>query len=306
VVTARGMAHGQDNETTERVGTDAQATLIGAVVLALLAVSMEIDRVIGHAEAASSSPLLGPWPMWQARLLWWTLLWAVGGLALLTFGRVRGLRVVFSAGWLVILAAATNWLAFDTLLWRIDHGVAPAGVILNLQFGVGLANVAVLAAAAAITRRFAAQVRLWDPTLLSAAHIGLALSAAIGLWLGSLELDRFFAPEAQRVSNPAMARQTALSLYWGAYAIGLVAVGFWRRVPVMRYAGLGLLAVTLAKVLIGDLAHLQYVYRVLSLLATGLLFIVTSIAYARLAKQLDAQPARLADPSGPARGRSGA
>jgi uncharacterized membrane protein len=84
-----------------------------------------------------------------------------------------------------------------------------------------------------------------------------------------------------------MARQTALSIYFGAYAIFLVAIGFWRRTPPLRYAGLALLAVALGKVLIVDLAHVQYVYRVLSLLATGLLFIATSIAYARLAKHLE-------------------
>lgn len=35
-----------------------------------------------------------------------------------------------------------------------------------------------------------------------------------------------------------------------------------------------------------DLAHVQYVYRVLSLLAVGLLFIGTSLAYARLSARL--------------------
>ena len=106
------------------------------------------------------------------------------------------------------------------------------------------------------------------------------------MWLGSLELDRFFAPAAARVSNPAMARQTAWSVYWALYAIGFVAVGFWKHSAATRYAGLGLLAITLAKVLIVDLAHVQYAYRVLSLLVVGLLLIGTSIAYSRLASVL--------------------
>jgi uncharacterized membrane protein len=197
-----------------------------------------------------------------------------------------------------------NWLAFDTLFWRFDRGVVLARVVLNQQFAVGLVAGAVLVTAAVHARR-CEQAGFWASWRTHLPPIAWGLVAAIGLWLGSLELDRLFAPEAQRVSNAAMARQTAWSVYWGLYAIGLVAVGFWRRGPAIRYAGLGLLAVTLAKVLIVDLAHLQYVYRVLSLLATGLLFILTSIAYARLAKQLEAQATRPTDAGEPARLRSG-
>ena len=69
----------------------------------------------------------------------------------------------------------------------------------------------------------------------------------IGLWLGTLELDRFFELEAgrQMAANPAMAKQTAFSIYWGVYAIAAVAVGFALRSAVCRYAGLALLAITL-------------------------------------------------------------
>ncbi len=301
---AHAMARGEPAEAAGRVATDAQGTVVGAVVLALLAISMELDRLIGHAQAGGASALLGPWPAWQVRLLWWTALWAVAGLAMLLHGRARKWPVMFTAGALVVLAAGVNWLAFDTLFWRFDRGVVLARVVLNQQFAVGLVAGAVLVTAAVHARR-CEQAGFWASWRTHLPPIAWGLVAAIGLWLGSLELDRLFAPEAQRVSNAAMARQTAWSVYWGLYAIGLVAVGFWRRGPAIRYAGLGLLAVTLAKVLIVDLAHLQYVYRVLSLLATGLLFILTSIAYARLAKQLEAQATRPTDAGEPARLRSG-
>ena len=161
--------------------------------------------------------------------------------------------------------------------------------LVNLQCAVGAALIVLLAVGSAVTRRGDAALVAGDKFSIRAVVVASVLMAVIGLWLGSFELDRFFAPEAARVSNPAMARQTALSMYWGVYAIALVALGFWKRTPWVRYAGLGLLALTLGKVMLVDLAKVQYVYRVLSLLAVGLLFIGTSVAYARLASRASAK-----------------
>ena len=108
----------------------------------------------------------------------------------------------------------------------------------------------------------------------------------IGLWLGSLELDRFLAPEAGRVAEAAMARQTAISIYWGVYAIALLALGFAKRSTAARYAGLVLLTLTLGKVVTVDLAEVRYVYRVLSFVGVGLLLVATSVGYAKLAPRL--------------------
>lgn len=85
-----------------------------------------------------------------------------------------------------------------------------------------------------------------------------------------------------------MARQTALSIYWGLYAIALIALGFAKRSTACRYGGLALLTVTLAKVLTVDLAEVRYVYRVLSLIGVGLLFVATSVGYSKLAPRLGA------------------
>jgi uncharacterized membrane protein len=115
----------------------------------------------------------------------------------------------------------------------------------------------------------------------------LALIGLIGLWLGSLEIDRFFAPEsAPAAPGAGMARLTALSIYWGVYAIAVIALGFARRDPASRYAGLALLAVTLAKVFLVDMAEVGTVYKVLSFVGVGLLLVATSIGYARLAPRL--------------------
>jgi len=107
----------------------------------------------------------------------------------------------------------------------------------------------------------------------------------IGLWLGSLEIDRFFAVDTFG-QDATMARQTGFSIWWGLYALTLIAIGFARRVAACRYAGLALLAVTLAKVLTLDMAEVRYVYRVLSFIGVGLLLVVTSVGYAKLSPRL--------------------
>lgn len=261
-----------------------QAALFGAIVFLLVALSLEVDRVLSQGHAAGTLKPL--WPAQQEVALWWTLLWAASGLASEIAGRVARLRVLFSGGVALVLMATTAWLLPDTVYWRIERGVVLSPIVLNLQFIVGVLVAATVVATAWIARR--ADIHMLGENLRStdAAAVGAGLVVAIGLWLGSLELDRFFAPEGGRVSNPAMARQTALSVYWGIYAILVVALGFWKRSPALRYGGLALLGLTLGKVMLVDLARIQYVYRVLSLLAVGLLFIATSVAYARLASHL--------------------
>ncbi|NUQ49964.1 MAG: DUF2339 domain-containing protein, partial [Phycisphaerae bacterium] len=124
-----------------------------------------------------------------------------------------------------------------------------------------------------------------ETSVRAVAAAATAIAALIGLWLGSLELDRFF-EGALGGADARMATRTGLSIYWGVYAIGLLAAGFAWRTAWCRYAGLGLLCVTLMKVVVVDMAEVHTVYRVLSFLALGLLLMVTSIAYSKLAARL--------------------
>ncbi len=265
---------------------DAATVLVSAWLVVLLALACEVDRLVGFREAAAKAhPLV--WPGLQLRLVGWTLLTATGGLAAVLWGGWRRERGMFLAGYVTICAASVAWLTVDTVYWRCTQGVLPCPPVVNLQLAAGLLTAAGVALAARRAWRLQRAVSEWRLEQWAAVPYGIALVVLTGLWLGSLELDRYFAPEAQRVDHAAMARQAALSVYWGVYAIGLVALGFWRRWALARYAGLGLLAVTLGKVLLVDLKHLDYAYRVLSFMAVGLLFIVTSVAYARLAKVIE-------------------
>jgi uncharacterized membrane protein len=78
-----------------------------------------------------------------------------------------------------------------------------------------------------------------------------------------------------------LARQVTLSIVWASFALVLVAVGIARSYAPIRYLAIVLFAVTIGKVLLVDLASLDRVYRVLSVLGLGVLLIVASYLYQR-------------------------
>ncbi len=257
--------------------------LVYGAVFLLIALSFQLEHTLGRFEAQGWRTA---WTPMLLRWLWWTLLWAAGGLTLVLVGADRRWAGIHHSGWVILTLAALAWLSIDTLTPRFADGVTLARVGLNLQFTIGVLTAVTVAVA---IRQAYSSERTGFPArsfARPARTIGFGLLVAIGLWLGSFELDRFFAPETGRLANAAMARQTALSIYWGLYAIGLVVLGFARQTAWARYAGLGLLTVTLGKLLVVDLAAVGYAYRVLSFLGVGLLLMLTSLAYAKLARQL--------------------
>src|SRR5439155_17128348 len=117
--------------------------------------------------------------------------------------------------------------------------------IANLQFAVGV----LLGAWVIFLDRAARKRNLGGTSAAEARALQVVVTMArvligcIGIWLGSLEIDRLCAARVGRFSNPEMVRQMGLSIFWGLYAIGLVAIGFWRWARWPRYAGLALLAI---------------------------------------------------------------
>jgi uncharacterized membrane protein len=81
--------------------------------------------------------------------------------------------------------------------------------------------------------------------------------------------------------NRLQGMHMALSLWAGLYAAILLTIGFVMSRPAARYTAIALFAVTLVKVFLIDLAHIEMVYRVLSLLGLGLLLLAGSWLYHR-------------------------
>ncbi len=243
-----------------------------AVVLLLWGLSFEVDRLVAHYEASRPAGWVTPWAPLQLRALWWTLLWAAGGLAMIAFSRLRFTPSMMQTGWYVLAGAAVVWLGFDTVAWRLAGEAAPATVVFNVQFLVG-ATTGLMVSAATMLLRYA------PVTTTTAVGYGFALIGLIGLWLGTLEIDRFAGRLGQ---DSVMVRQMGWSIYWGLFAIALVLLGFAKRWAACRYAGLALFALTVGKVVTVDMAEVRAVYRVLSFLVLGLLLVGTSVGYAKL------------------------
>jgi uncharacterized membrane protein len=71
------------------------------------------------------------------------------------------------------------------------------------------------------------------------------------------------------------------SLAWGVFAFVVLLVGIFRKVRGVRYAGLGLLVVTLLKLFLHDLWSLGGLYRIGSLLGLAVVLIPVSFLYQR-------------------------
>lgn len=207
---------------------------------------------------------------------------AVYGWMLLAAERLAPRRGWLEHGAAVLGLAVAKWLVLDTLVPRLGdpRWVTRYTPVLNPLVGVG----ALLLASAALAWW------LWPRSARSAAARPLAGFAAvlILLWLGTMEIDRYFeaAGRGAAAADAGRAKQMALSIFWSVFAVGSVAAGFAARSAPLRYFGLGLLAVTLGKVVLVDLGDVGTGYRILSFLGLGLLLLGTSVLYGKLSPLL--------------------
>jgi hypothetical protein len=86
-----------------------------------------------------------------------------------------------------------------------------------------------------------------------------------------------------------LAEQVTISLAWALYAVGLIVVGIRQRYAPVRYLAMAVLAVTIPKVLLLDLAELEQGYRVLSAIGLGVLLLIASFLYQHFRVHLSEQ-----------------
>ena len=78
-----------------------------------------------------------------------------------------------------------------------------------------------------------------------------------------------------------LAAQVVLSALWLVWAAALVAAGIRRDAAALRWQGLALLLVVVAKTFLVDLSFLEQGYRILSFLIVGALLVAVSFLYQR-------------------------
>jgi len=210
---------------------------------------------------------------------WVTLAWAAQGAALAWLSvRVDNSKLrVFAAA--VFCLAVFHFLAFDTP-WSFRPEFMP---VFNRFFlsQLGLAAL-LLAGALSLWRR--------EPKLgLAAGMTALAVFWAgitVETYTYSDALERALPPERSFAEVQAIRwrGQTTLSVLWSLYAAGLVAAGFRLALSSLRWAGLALFGLTVAKAFFVDMANLEGLYRVLAMLALGVLLLAVAWGYQRLVR----------------------
>jgi len=249
----------------------------------LIAISFEFERAISRYELGKSMTYAILWDPPLLRSLWLTLLWGIGGIAVTFASKFASWRNLSHFGAGLVIISAIAWLTMDTLSWRLAHGPISAGTILNLQFGVGAGLLILLAILMWVNKHQIADSQQTSDVSRMIRITGFALMGTLVLWLGSLEIDRYFI-DIDRIS----AKQTGLSVYWALCGIATILIGFLRSIPPARYAGLVLFGITVVKVFIVDMpeADVSPIYRVLSAVIVGLLLLATSVAYAKFAPRI--------------------
>ena len=213
----------------------------------------------------------------QLRSNWITIAWAVEGVAILWAGlEIQSVRLRAHAFALFALAF------FKFLLWDTPYGYRPAFTpVFNRYFLSSLAVIGCYVAAVYLfERRKLANERV--------AKLVIALLAAFSFWLLiSIETQTYFAGRAlaekasEDAANQRWLGQMALSVLWAAYAAALAAFGFVRRVAAIRWAALGLFALTIVKAMLVDIAQLQKLYRVIVFAVLGILLLLVAWGYNR-------------------------
>ena len=127
----------------------------------------------------------------------------------------------------------------------------------------------------------ASPMRLW----------GIAVAGVVALTASSLEIGRV----SSMMFDEQTARNAAVSIWWGLVAAMCLRIGFVRRFPWLRRFGLALMSVAVMKAALIDLGRIDPAWRVVSMLALGLLMLGVALAYARATRRLQDR-----DEAGPA------
>jgi uncharacterized membrane protein len=208
---------------------------------------------------------------------WLTLGWALEGAALCwLFRRVPhpGLRGVGA----VLLVAAFTRLALNPAV--LEYQVRGDIPILNWQlYAYSLSALAMFLAAAWMVP----PAHLWNN--LNLRGLFASLGVILLFLLLNIEIaDAFTLPGQRSIlfdGGGDLARDMTLTISWGLFALALLVVGIWKHQPPARYAGMGLLVVTLLKLFLHDLSNIDSVYRIGALIGVALIALVVSFLYQR-------------------------
>jgi uncharacterized membrane protein len=127
---------------------------------------------------------------------------------------------------------------------------------------------------------------------------GIALLSLV--YLGSVEIVNAFQPGAGAGSGAfgdsigefgvRQQGQALLSGFWAVTSLGAIVYGLLNSVKEIRYAGLALLVVAVAKIVLFDLTSLAAAYRTVSFIAVGAILLLAAFAYQNIKTRVTEPP----------------
>ncbi len=182
-------------------------------------------------------------------------------------------------------------LLFATLAWAPSY--LADGWESGAVYGAGALSVhqgVLVAAGHCAALLFAARmVGSWhgaDDFASGLAGVSRGVVVVLSLVATSFDVARL----AEVMTDDETARRAAVSIWWGLYGLGLLALGGWRRLALARHTGLALLSVATLKAVFFDLAAVAPGWRAASFLLLGVLLLIVATAYARSAAQGGVSP----------------
>jgi len=179
---------------------------------------------------------------------------------------------------LLLALLSFKWLLFDGITPLALHWSTPSGYdYFPILHTISLNGLLLAGAIVGLYFQLPASVKQLDKPLWF-TWAGLVLF----FWLNFEALrivDYLTLSGTTLIADPAIIKQVILSVLWALTGFALVVVGFSKKIAPMRYAALGLLGITLAKILIIDMAQVQAIWRILSFLTVGILLLAVSYLY---------------------------
>lgn len=80
-------------------------------------------------------------------------------------------------------------------------------------------------------------------------------------------------------TNPMESTKLGLSIIWGIYALMLIGLGIWKKKKHLRLGGIALFALTLVKLFVYDISHLETIAKTIILVVLGVLLLIISFLY---------------------------
>ena len=104
------------------------------------------------------------------------------------------------------------------------------------------------------------------------------------LWIASSELIHWM-----DIGSSSKSYKIELSIFWGFYSLTLVILGIWKRKKHLRIGGIVLFSLTLLKLFLYDLAHLNTISKTIVLVSLGILLLIISFLYNKYTLKISAE-----------------